>query len=375
MISICSFHHLLAKHDVDFFTGVPDSLLSTFSQYLESVPGKHKHIIAANEGNAVGLAIGHHLATSKIPMVYMQNSGLGNAYNPLISLADPEVYSIPMVLLVGWRGQPGVKDEPQHKKQGLITKATLEAMDIPYVQLSPGTQNVEQKLETLFDKINQKPQPVAILVEKGTFINDLPTTITIEPEKENPFTREKAIKTLLDNLPEHTKIVSTTGMASRELYELREQSLQSHSHDFLSIGGMGHASQIALGLAISNDAQVLCIDGDGSALMHMGSFALNGQSQLSNFKHVILNNGCHDSVGGQATVGLAVELTQIARACGYVFATKVSSEAELISQLSAFWSHSSPALLEIVISRGHRANLGRPTQHPIESKLAFMRHC
>lgn len=371
MIALSQFCQLLKSNGIDFFAGVPDSLLSSFSQYLEKSASKEQHVITANEGNAVALALGHHLATASTPLVYMQNSGLGNAYNPLVSLADPEVYSIPMVLLIGWRGQPGVKDEPQHKKQGAITLSTLEAMGIPYLQLNANTENISDCTNELIKKAKIDSRPVAIVVSKNTFLNDMVET-TSPPKKTPLFTREKAIELIVNSLPKNAKVVCTTGMASRELFELREQQSQPHNNDFLTVGGMGHASQIALGLAMYDSNDIVCIDGDGAALMHMGSLAINGHSQLSNFKHIVLNNGCHDSVGGQATLSKKIELTNVAKSCGYHFSVKVTSQTELNNVLPNLFASSLPAFLEVVIDRGHRRDLSRPTETPLQCKLAFM---
>ncbi|TMP43496.1 phosphonopyruvate decarboxylase [Pseudoalteromonas citrea] len=372
MIAVSQFCQLLKSNGIDFFAGVPDSLLSPFSQYLESSASGKQHVITANEGNAVALALGHHLGTASTPLVYMQNSGLGNAYNPLVSLADPEVYSIPMVLLIGWRGQPGVKDEPQHKKQGAITLATLKAMDIPYLHLDGNTENIPDFVDKLIKKAKTDSRPVAIVVSKNTFINDAVKTHLPEP-KTSLFTREIAIEQIVQSLPENAKIVCTTGMASRELFELREQQSQPHNNDFLTVGGMGHASQIALGVAMYDNKDIVCIDGDGAALMHMGSLAINGHSQLTNFKHIVLNNGCHDSVGGQATLGKQIDLTQVAKACGYFFSVRVTNQSELNDALPKLFACSQPAFLEVVIDKGHRRSLGRPTETPLQCKLAFMK--
>lgn len=372
MIAVSQFCQLLKSNSIDFFAGVPDSLLSSFSQYLESSASRKQHIITANEGSAVALALGHHLATASTPLVYMQNSGLGNAYNPLVSLADPEVYSIPMVLLIGWRGQPGIKDEPQHKKQGAITLSTLETMGIPYLQLNASTENTSDGVNQLIKKAKTESRPVAIVVSKNTFLNDMLEKASVAPPT-SLFTRENAIELIVKSLPTNAKVVCTTGMASRELFELREKQSQPHNNDFLTVGGMGHASQIALGVAMYDKNDIVCIDGDGAALMHMGSLAINGNSQLPNFKHIVLNNGCHDSVGGQATLGKQVELTQIARSCGYHFSERVTSQDELNSALPKLFASSLPAFLEVVIDRGRRQGLGRPTETPLQCKLAFMK--
>lgn len=371
MIPTDSFFNELVSNGVEFFSGVPDSLLKDFCAYIsENVPQKN-HIIAANEGGAVALGVGYHLATGKIPLMYMQNSGIGNAVNPLLSIADPKVYSIPMILLIGWRGEPGINDEPQHAKQGPITLPILDAMEIPYVNITKNTPDFKKIIEESISNARDNARPVAIVVSKGTFSKYI--LENTNPEKEL-LSREDAIKSIISSVPEASRIVSTTGKASRELYELREKLSETHSSDFLNIGGMGHSSQIAAALSLfSNDKKIICLDGDGAVLMHMGSLAINGTIGCSNLIHIVLNNGAHDSVGGQPTVGQNVNLTQIAQACGYTHVCTALNDSDISQFFKQSERLSGPLFLEIIISKGSREDLGRPKEEPLCLKAEFMR--
>ena len=308
-------------------------------------------------------------------LVYMQNAGQGNAFNPLVSLAAPEVYGIPMLLLVGWRGEPGGKDELQHVKQGIITRRIFEGMDIPCEILSEGWSEAEGQLARIVGDIRAREAPAALLVRGGTFQS---STASVDGESDGrdrrlPLSREAAIERVLACAPEGAVFVSTTGHISRELYECRERKGMSHDRDFLTVGSMGHASQIAMGLALSRpDRPVLCLDGDGSVLMHMGALAIIGQSSCRNLYHVVLNNGAHDSVGGQRTVALQVDLVKIAEACGYrrVAAARIFEEIE--EALGSFSRKEGPSFLEIRVNRGHRDDLGRPRSSPQRNKRALM---
>jgi phosphonopyruvate decarboxylase len=355
---------------VDFYTGVPDSLLKPVCFYLADHGGAN-HVVAANEGGAVALACGYHLATGKLPLVYLQNSGQGNTINPLLSLADPDVYSIPLLMLVGWRGEPGTSDEPQHVKQGKVTVSLLEAMDIPYRILAPGPDAARRSLAELVTIAAAEHRPVALLIRKDTF----------EPYKakvgqlalEFEMTREDAIGSVIEALDENDAVISTTGKISRELYEYRERTAQGNPRDFLTVGSMGHASQIAMGIAIAQpNRQVFCLDGDGAMLMHMGGSAIVGVAEVANFKHIILNNGVHDSVGGMATAGLRVSFTEIVKACGYTEGWRVKRRDDLAEKLAQLRSVQGPAMLEIMVRQGARSDLGRPKTSPLENKAAFM---
>ena len=368
MIPCEDFLKWLAARGVDFYAGVPDSLLKPVCFYLADHAGD-KHVVAANEGGAVALACGYHLATGKVPLVYMQNSGQGNTINPLLSLADPDVYSIPMLLLIGWRGEPGTKDEPQHVKQGKVTVGLLEEMGIPWRVLEAEPDAARRSVDELVAIAAAENRPVALLVRKGTFAS---YTAKDQPSGDFEMSREKAIELVAAQLGDRDAIVSTTGHISRELYEYRARNGQGHQREFLTVGGMGHASQIAMGIALAKPGrQVFCLDGDGAMLMHMGGTAIVGVSKAANFKHVILNNGVHGSVGGMATAGLRVSFTEIAKACGYTEAWRVDGSDDLAKKVAELRAVKGPAMLEIMVRKGARSDLGRPKTSPIENKTAF----
>ena len=362
----------LQREGVSFFAGVPDSLMKPLCGVLVDSLQPHQHLVTANEGTAVSVAAGHHLATNQVPLVYMQNSGQGNAVNPLISLADPIVYGIPMLLLIGWRGEPGVKDEPQHRKQGEVTTALFDAMDIPWEVLATERGDAQKQLHDLKVLALERHGPVAMVVKKGSFEDYKLKTAS---PASYPLSREEAAVAVAELLEESAAVVATTGKASRELYEYRVRKEEPLGKDFLTVGSMGHASQIALGIAISQpERPVCCLDGDGAALMHLGGMASIGASGLSNYRHVVINNGVHESVGGQpTTAGFGVDLCAVAKACGYGAAERVSSRDELKAAWERLMEVSGPTLLEIRVSVGSRANLGRPTTTPVENKDMFMR--
>ncbi|NLZ76679.1 MAG: phosphonopyruvate decarboxylase [Spirochaetales bacterium] len=370
MIDPVDFLRQLQLHGTEFFTGVPDSLLKSLCAYITDTVDSKRHIIAANEGNAIALASGYHLASSTIPFVYMQNSGQGNAINPLLSLADEEVYKIPMLLCVGWRGEPTVKDEPQHVKQGKVTASLFEAMGIPCQVLSSDRFEMIDQIQEAYASIKKRSAPYALIIRKNTFSA---YTRNSEANAFGSFTREEALRALIDGLRDDAIVVSTTGMASRELYELREARSEGHERDFLTVGSMGHASQIALGIALKETQRnVVCIDGDGSALMHLGGMAIIGSLGLDNYLHVIINNGAHDSVGGQPTVGKTVDFLAVAKGLGYKTVKRVESLHEISSFVSE--SHEGPVCVEIRVKKGNRSDLGRPKTTPVENKEAFMHY-
>ncbi|MDR2495002.1 MAG: phosphonopyruvate decarboxylase [Spirochaetaceae bacterium] len=370
MITVDFLYELLTRERVSFFTGVPDSLLKHFSAYLADNAGPERHVIAPNEGAAVALAAGYHLAGGGIPLVYMQNSGIGNAVNPLLSLADTLVYRIPMLLLIGWRGKPGCKDEPQHAKQGLVTTALLDAMEIPYAVMPADNGGLEKTLSPLLAALDRSNAPCALVVPPDSFAPYKPKRVPAE-EETGLLSRESAIDRILRLSDPKEFYVSTTGMASRELYELREKHRSGHERDFLTVGSMGHASQIALGIARRRpEASVTCLDGDGALLMHMGSLAAIGTLKPPNLRHIILNNGAHDSVGGQPTVGRAIDIPAIALGCGYAGAVSAAREADLAAALGG--PAPRPFLLNVLVRKGARQDLGRPGAAPEENKRAFM---
>ena len=370
MLSPKIFIESLAAKGIDFFAGVPDSLLKNVCAFISDTLDDRHNIIAANEGAAVGLAAGHYLATGHIPCVYMQNSGEGNAINPLASLTDKEVYGIPVLLVIGWRGEPGVHDEPQHVKQGKITLPLLDAMGIRHEILSQDETEFRRQLDGAVRHMSETGEAFAFIVRKNTFE---PYTLQRHEVNEYPLSREEAIQKVAASLSAKDVIVSTTGMISRELFEYRTAQGQGHERDFLTVGSMGHASQIALGIALEKtDRRVWCFDGDGAALMHLGSVAIIADKAPENFVHVIFNNGAHDSVGGQPTVGLKVNLAGIAKAAGYKDAVSVTTADNLGSALKALKTMRGPVLLEVRVHRGNRKDLGRPTTTPIQNRDVLM---
>ena len=370
MIRCEDLYGWLTQAGVTFFTGVPDSLLKGFCACLiEQAPDRH--IVAANEGGAVALACGHHLATGKLALVYMQNSGQGNAANPLLSLADPGVYGIPLLLLIGWRGEPGMKDEPQHVKQGEVTLRLMESMDVPYRVLEAHPQAAAEQVADLAKLARARSGPVGLIVRKGTFETHAPQPPPVA--EGHPLMREEAIQLVVEALTDQDVIVSTTGRLSRELYELRERTGAGHGRDFLTVGSMGHASQIAMGIALSRtDRQVFCLDGDGALIMHLGAVAIIGGHRVPNLKHVVLNNGCHESVGGTETVGFRVSFTEIARACGYRQVWRAAGREAVLAGMARLRGSQGPGMLEILVRKGARPDLGRPKTSPQQNKTAFM---
>ncbi|XP_013388475.1 uncharacterized protein LOC106157387, partial [Lingula anatina] len=367
------FYQAVKNIGVDFFCGVPDSLLKDFCAYVTANTSKEHHIITANEGNAVALAAGYHLATGKYGMVYLQNSGLGNIVSPVLSLAVPEVYSVPLLLLIGWRGEPGKKDEPQHQVQGKASQKTLDAIGVPYSILPDYIEGAQQVLSSAKQHLETVKGPYALLVKRQTF---LPYKLPPDASDIFPLNREEALKVIVNALGEMDVTVGTTGMLSRELFEYREAKHQGHGRDFLTVGSMGHASAIALGIAVNKpERQVYCLDGDGAAIMHMGTMATIGQNGTTNLKHIIINNGAHDSVGGQPTDAGHHDtffFTQIAKGCGYKEAWVATSEDDIRSGILKMKDMAGPVLMEVKVNKGARKNLGRPTTTPLENKKEFM---
>lgn len=373
MISPAFFIEKLRANGIDCFAGVPDSLLKNVCAYITDHLDAQHNIIAANEGAAVGIAAGHYLATGQPACVYMQNSGEGNIINPLASLTDPEVYHIPVLLLIGWRGCPGVHDEPQHIKQGKVTTGLLNTMGINFEVLSKEEDKAEKQIAKAVDALRHK-EVYALVIEKDTFEDY--KLLNVE-KNDFAMSREEAIQTVTAALGESNCIVSSTGMISRELFEYRVAMGQGHERDFLTVGSMGHASQIALGIAMAQPGRrVWCFDGDGAVIMHMGSMGIAASKAPKNFVHVVFNNGAHDSVGGQPTIGLKIDLPGVAKAVGYPHAYSVSTKEELEQLLSSSSTHETscdgPVFIEIRVRKGNRKDLGRPTTTPIENKEAFM---
>lgn len=370
MIDPQKYYETLKKSGIDFFTGVPDSSLKSFTALITDCSEEGEHIVAANEGSAIAMGIGKYLATGKIPFIYMQNSGLGNAVNPLLSLADEMVYKIPMLIMVGWRGEPGKKDEPQHKKQGLVTLTMLEAMQIPYHILDENEERALDQIElaTLIAQKNSKP---FVLIARPSLFKEYKSN----KEKTRSFelVREEALKVVVDHLTDEDIVISTTGKLSRELFEYREELQQNHNKDFLTVGGMGYSSSIALGIALAEkNRRIFCLDGDGAMLMHTGALSNIGHLSPQNYFHIVFNNGAHESVGGQPTLGFEVDFLQIAKAFNYKTTIRAESHRELCQALNSIKSLHGPILLEIRVDINSRKNLGRPTIQPAENKIHFM---
>lgn len=358
--------------ETPFFAGVPDSLLKHLGTHLETALPTNQHVIAANEGAAVGLAIGHHLRTGGVPVVYLQNSGIGNTVNPLLSLADPAVYGIPLVLVIGWRGQPGVPDEPQHVQQGRVMTPLLEAMEIPFVVLPHDETAALEMAAHARELASTSSGPVAILVEAGTFAapESAASTTYLAPDLPS---REEALVAFADAVGDEAVIVCTTGMLGREMFEYREAHPRAALRDFLCVGGMGHATSIAQGIALADPkADTWAFDGDGALLMHQGSLAVGAKSACVNFFHVVFNNGVHDSVGGQPTAIGHVDVPALAIASGYRGSSRIRNCADVAAAVAAARATGGPYLIEVQVRPGNREGIGRPTRSPRQSKEAFM---
>lgn len=359
--------------DSDFYTGVPDSQLKALCNYLmdKYSINPHHHIIAANEGSCTALAAGYHLATGKVPVVYMQNSGEGNIINPVVSLLNDKVYAIPVIFIVGWRGEPGTYDEPQHIYQGEVTIKLLEDMNIANFIIGKETTDTEVvQVMSEFRKLLVQGKDVAFVIKKGA----LKGTSKIEYSNNNTMLREEIIKHII-MISGDDPIVSTTGKTSRELFEIRETNRQSHKYDFLTVGSMGHSSSIALGVAINKPQKhIWCVDGDGAMLMHMGSIAVIGANRPKNLIHVVINNAAHETVGGMPTVTDSIDVVAIAKACGYPNAVCVNNFDDLDRELKAAKGKNELSLIEVKCAIGTREDLGRPTTTTLENKQNFMEY-
>jgi phosphonopyruvate decarboxylase len=370
MLKPQDFYNLLKENNFTFFTGVPDSTLKDLCSYITDNTVPERNIITPNEGNAIALASGHYFASKNPGVVYMQNSGQGNAINPLASLADPLAYSVPMLLIIGWRGEPGKKDEPQHKRQGIVTTGLLNVLGINYQILPDDIELAKKSIENAKEDIEKNKVPHAIIIRKGIF-----EKYSLQNVKNTNYgvTREDAIKTIVPLISDSAAIISTTGKTSRELFELRARDNSGHHRDFLTIGSMGHASTIALGVALEKpNKEVYCFDGDGAFIMHMGTLTSIGQQQPKNLRHIIFNNFAHDSVGGQPTASDVIDIPKIALACGYKAAFRAQNSEEIVLKLNEMKLIQGPTLLEVCVDKGARKDLGRPTKTPLENKGAFM---
>ena len=366
MIKVESLINLLKKNNSNFFTGVPDSVLKELSKSLIN-KDKNKHIIATNEGSAVSLGIGHYLSTKKIPCVYMQNSGLSNALNPLISIAHQKVYSIPLILIIGWRGSPRLKDEPQHNVKGLITEQILKLLNIKYTILRSNKDLNKFDKQIKFAKKNKSI--VACLIEQGTLEKNKKV---IKKKDFYQLDKEFFLKTLLENIEKKTKVISSTGYNSREIMYLRDKYQLKNSKDFYMVGGMGHTSSVALGYSLSNKNKTICIDGDGSFLMHLGSIKTAGTFANKNFKYILLNNNSHDSVGGQSTYANDINFEKLSKSLGFKNFYNIKNTKNLKTKIKSFLTEKSLSFLEVKVGNSKIKKLPRPT-NLIKIKNQFMK--
>ncbi len=371
MIAPSAFVGALQRHGVGLVTGVPDSLLKELCAEIQATLPAGQHSVAPSEGAAVGLAIGHYLATQKPAIVYMQNSGLGNIVNPVTSLVTDSIYAIPMVLIIGWRGETTdsgeqMSDEPQHMFQGRITPPQLDLLDIPY-RILDANSDIHAALDEAFASALAKSKPFALLVRKGSFAKSGTASLS---DLSSRMSREAAIEQVLAALPADAAVVSTTGMASREVFEIRKKHQQGHERDFLVVGGMGHALAIAAGVAQSRQGQrVVCLDGDGALMMHSGSLAMG--ARCAGLVHLVLNNESHDSVGGQPTVGTGLSLARIAESFGYSHSCCAGTADELAQALEAALAMENASFIEVICKKGNRADLGRPDRSPLQNRKEF----
>ncbi len=365
MIDTKKFYNTLIKNSFDYFVGVPDSLLKEFCLCINDL-SKNNHIITANEGNAVAIASGYNIATSKYGVVYMQNSGLGNIVNPLLSLADEKVYKIPMLFIIGYRGEPNVKDEPQHIKQGELTLPLLDTLGIKYFILN---EDYEEQIKQCYDYIKQTEKPIALVVKKDTFSKYEKDFVS---NNNNSLSREEALEIIINDLDNNDFIVSTTGKTSREIFEIREKNKTDHSKDFLTVGSMGHTSSLALGISLNTDKNIYCIDGDGAFIMHMGGLAIAIQNAMDNFKYILINNGCHESVGGQPTIAYNIDIEKILLGFGFKKVFIVDNKEDIVLALKEQKEKNKIAII-INTNDKSRKDLGRPTIAPIYNKEQFQK--
>ena len=366
MINVNKLFKFLNKKGINFYSGVPDSILKSSKTYLEKRK-KRQHIIAANEGSAIAACVGYFLSTGKLSCAYLQNSGLGNAINPIISIAHKKVYSIPILLMIGWRGSPGIKDEPQHLAKGEITPKLLKLLNIKFCILNNKKDFI--KLDKLINFSKKKKVVVACLIKKNVLKSD--NKEKINHVFNSDIKRENFIEILLNSINKKTKLISTTGYVSRELYQLRKKYYLKKGQDFYMVGGMGHASMVALGVSLHTNKQVICLDGDGSAIMHMGSLTNIGNFANSNYKHILLNNFSHESVGGQKTFSENVNFASIATGAGYKKYFYINKRKNIKNILRKFLKTKGPSFLEVVIKTGSIKQLLRP-KNLIKIKKKFM---
>lgn len=364
------FYNQLTARGFDFFTGVPDSLLTDFIQYVGDHHPAEKYINAANEGTAVGLAAGWHLATKRFPVVMIQNSGIGNVINPLLSLVDPRVYKIPMLFLIAWRGEPGKKDEPQHIVQGGIMSSLLADLGVTSEVLPGYDEGAEAALDLAHFHLRTKGSPFAFLVRRKTFLT---YTSTKETTQKHSLSREDAIHVMLEHIGKFDSLISGAGVSSRELIEIREKKGILFNQDFYCLGAKGHSSSIAMGIALAKPSKMIYVlDSDGSFFMHMGAAAQIGSRKIPNLRHIILNNHVHETSGGVPSVGDTVDFVKLAEGCGYVYSASASTKEEVIKHLENMKTIQGSGLLEIKIRSFSKLDTRPPKIGPKENKENFM---
>ena len=371
MISVVDFSKKLSSLGFDTAIGVPDSTFKGLISYFSSQNGGvFKHLIASNECEDAAVASGYYLAHQRPALVYMQNSGFCKTLNPYTSLLSADVYSIPALLLVGWRGKPGKKDEPQHKMMGRIMLGLFNAMELEYTVLEESTW--EDQLEKARDYMGSKNRPYVIAIPKGLFdYFEIPQ----QDKNKAVLTREEALNIIVDNTSDDAVFISTTGKTSRELFETREQRKDYHGKDFYTVGSMGCASSIAFGVGLADSRKkIYILDGDGAALMQLGTMATIGHYKNSRIKHILLDNNAHESTGSQPTVSDSVNFPQIASACGYEYVESVENEEQLKKVLQQLENNGKLSLLVVKVKKGSRPDLGRPTTTPKENRDAFIRN-
>jgi len=369
MLKCEEFFSLLKKYDLTFFSGIPDSTFKSFMSFLEKNKGKLRNIVTVNECEAVAVSAGYHLSTGKIAVVYLQNSGLGKTVNPLTSLCDPSVYSIPILFMIGWRGEPDKKDAYQHHKMGRITIDLLELLDIPYEIITDDIEKLDKIIRKAKKYMTESKKPYALIIKKNIF-----EKLNEKEEKGKKPTREEAIKTILKNLKGNEIIISTTGKTSRELFENRKDK-NDCGHDFYNIGAMGCAQSIALGISLNKkDKDVFVFDGDGSVLMQMGALATTGHYCPKNYYHIVFDNKAHDSTGGQPTCSDTIDLKNVSKSCNYKYSKVVDNLKDLETEIKKIKSKKGPLMIVVKIRKGSRDNLGRPPLKPKEYKEKFMKY-
>lgn len=367
MINITEFLVELKKNDLTFFSGVPDSLLKNLCFAIDK-KFKSKHFVAANEGSAIGIGLGYYLKTKKIPVIYMQNSGLGNAINPLISLANSKVYRIPLFMIIGWRGENSKKliDEPQHITQGKETINFLKSLGVKYKIVSSRS-NIKKIIKELKNYSYKNKLPVCILIKKNSFENK---KINKTLPQKKLYLREELLRTIVNDLPKKSNIVSTTGILSRELNEILNYNNLKKLNNFMCVGGMGHAISVASGIAINTNKKIFCFDGDGALTMHMGS--LTTSAMQKNIVHILFNNNGHESVGGQKTSADNIKFYKLAKSLGYKTAKYCKNKIQLIKAISEAIRSKESFFIEVLCKQGHRKNITRPSTKMTILKEQFM---